>query len=130
MVANRGRDTKPERALRSELHRRGLRFRVDIRPLRGLNCRADLVFPSERVAVFVDGCFWHGCTVHAERPRRNSGYWNAKIDANIARDRRNDAVLTQASWCVIRVWEHEPLHQSAELVEEAVRVRRSRPEFR
>ena len=107
MQGNRKRDTRPELALRRELHRRGLRYRVDASPLPGLRCRADIVFTRPRVAVFVDGCFWHSCPEHGTRPSTNAVYWKAKIGRNVERDRRNDAHLSAEGWTVIRVWEHE-----------------------
>jgi len=107
MQGNRKRDTRPELALRSELHRRGLRYRVDASPLPGLRCRADVVFTRLQVAVFIDGCFWHGCPEHGTKPNTNASYWQAKIGRNVERDRRNDARLSKEGWTVIRVWEHE-----------------------
>lgn len=108
MQGNRGSDTRPEVALRSALHRRGLRFRKGIRPLGArVRCRADVVFTSARVAVFVDGCFWHRCPDHGTRPRTHADYWQAKLDGNVARDRANDEALAAAGWRVVRVWEHE-----------------------
>jgi DNA mismatch endonuclease (patch repair protein) len=86
MQATRGRDTAPELALRRELHRRGLRYRVDMPVIPGLRRRADVVFPRARVAVFVDGCFWHGCPQHATFAKSNAAFWAAKIAANKARD--------------------------------------------
>jgi DNA mismatch endonuclease (patch repair protein) len=108
MQGNRGRDTRPEVALRSALHAQGLRFRKHVPPVPGLRCRADVVFPRQRVAVFVDGCFWHRCPDHGVSPKTNSPYWKAKLDRNVARDRRNDAALAAAGWTIVRVWEHEP----------------------
>ncbi|HEX2391980.1 MAG TPA: very short patch repair endonuclease [Solirubrobacterales bacterium] len=107
MQGNRKRDTRPELALRSELHRRGLRYRVDRRPLKSVRCRADIVFPRQKVAVFVDGCFWHGCPEHGTSPQTNAAYWSAKIARNVERDRLNEAELSAAGWAVVRVWEHE-----------------------
>ena len=124
MLANRRRDTKPELVLRQELHRRGLRYRVDFAPIRGLRCRPDLVFTRARVAVFVDGCFWHRCPVHGTAPVANGDWWRAKLDGNVARDRRNDRALREAGWEVLRVWEHEPLVDAAGRV--VVTVRRAR----
>lgn len=121
MRGNRSVETKPERALRSALHRRGLRFRKNARPDRSLACRADIVFHGARIAVFVDGCFWHRCPIHGIRPVTNRSYWDAKIDRNVNRDRRNDATLTSAGWVVIRIWEHEPVEAAASRVELAVR---------
>ena len=124
MVANRGRDTAPELALRSELHKRGLRFRKHQRPVPGLRCQADLVFPRERVAVFVDGCFWHRCPDHGELPAANREWWRTKLARTWDRDRRNDAALAAAGWHVVRVWEHQPADEAADLVESAVASRR------
>src|SRR4051794_5345566 len=108
MQGNRGRDTSPELRLRSELHWRGLRFRLHRRVGEGRSApRPDLVFPRKRVAVFVDGCFWHGCPAHGVRPRTNADYWAAKIERNRERDERNDDALAASGWAVIRVWEHE-----------------------
>jgi DNA mismatch endonuclease (patch repair protein) len=113
MQGNRRHDTQPEIALRSLLHKQGFRFRKHARPVAELNCEADIVFPRQQVAVFVDGCFWHGCEAHGKAVRSNSGYWEAKIAANVARDRRNDAALAGAGWAVVRVWEHESPSQAA-----------------
>lgn len=124
MRANRSRDTGPELALRRALHGRGLRFRVDHAPVPGLRCRADVVFTRARVAVFVDGCFWHHCPEHGTIPRANGDWWQAKLRANVARDRRNDIALEAAGWHVIRTWEHEPLEAAAAKVINAVAGRR------
>ncbi len=109
MRANRRRDTGPERALRSALHMAGLRFRVDlpVRPSGHRVIRPDVVFPRRRVAIYVDGCFWHGCPIHGTQPRTNAGYWRAKIVENQERDRRITAALEADGWTVIRFWEHE-----------------------
>lgn len=107
MRSNRSTDTTPELRLRSALHRRGRRFRKHRRPVPGLRCTADIVFPRHRVAVFVDGCFWHCCPTHGTRPVRNGDWWAAKLDRNVERDRRNDRHLTEHGWTVLRVWEHE-----------------------
>ncbi|MDR6911351.1 DNA mismatch endonuclease (patch repair protein) [Rhodococcus fascians] len=103
----RRRDTKPEVALRRELHRRGLRYFVDRAPLKGMRRRADLVFPRRKVAVYVDGCFWHSCPIHATRPRNNARWWADKLAANVARDRDTDTRLIEEGWRVVRIWEHE-----------------------
>lgn len=100
-----------EVALRSELHRRGMRFRKHLAPLRGLRCKPDIVFPRKRVAVFVDGCFWHRCPEHGSEPKANGEWWQQKLKANVARDRRNDAALSEAGWTVLRLWTHEPLDE-------------------
>lgn len=107
MQGNRRRDTRPELALRRALHARGYRYRVDRAPVASLRRRADMVFTRHRVAVFVDGCFWHGCPQHGTAPRTNTGYWSAKIARNVERDRDTDARLREAGWRVVRVWEHE-----------------------
>jgi DNA mismatch endonuclease (patch repair protein) len=123
MQGNRSSETGPEIALRSELHRRGLRFRKHAAPVAGLRCRADVIFPAARVAVFVDGCFWHRCPDHRTDPRTNSAYWSVKLDRNVERDRRNDAALAAAGWHVIRVWEHQVAADAARTIELIVRDR-------
>jgi DNA mismatch endonuclease (patch repair protein) len=108
MSRNRRRDTGPELALRTILHARGARYRVD-HPLRLglLTVRPDIVFTRWRVAVFVDGCFWHGCPEHGNIPARNRDYWEPKLRRNQERDRRVDHALIQGGWHVLRAWEHE-----------------------
>ena len=125
MVGNRKKDTRPERALRSALHRRGLRYRLHLRPADS-GCLVDIAFPTTRVAVFVDGCFWHRCPEHGVRPRTNREYWDAKIAGNLARDERNKEQLESAGWTVVRVWEHEPPDEAAERISQLVRERRAR----
>lgn len=122
MRANRRRDTTPELQLRSALHRRGLRFRVD-RAIQTGNSRVrpDIVFVSRRLAVFVDGCFWHSCPVHGQQPRINSSYWSAKLEANRNRDRMDNKKLTNAGWTIMRIWEHESAEDSARAIETKVR---------
>ena len=117
MLSNRSRDTKPELALRRELHARGHRYFVDRRPLRAFNRRADLVFPRARVAVFVDGCFWHGCPGHHTMARANAEYWENKVRANRERDAETTRVLEEAGWHVVRIWEHEPIELAVAAVE-------------
>lgn len=123
MLATKRRDTKVEVRLRSLLHRRGLRFRVDLAPVAHMRSRADVVFPNVRVAVFVNGCFWHGCPAHGTWPKNNAAWWRAKIEANRDRDQRVDACLRAAGWEVIRVWEHEDLDGAAQRVESLVHDR-------
>ena len=111
MRANKGRDTGPELALRRAVHALGLRYRVDQRPLPSVPRTADLVFRGARLAVFVDGCFWHGCSEHYRPATRNSEFWRTKIDGTRLRDKDTDHKLTTAGWRVVRVWEHEdPSH--------------------
>jgi DNA mismatch endonuclease, patch repair protein len=114
----RRKDTAPERALRSEIHRRGLRYRVDFPiALEGHRApRPDLVFTRRQVAVFVDGCFWHGCSEHSTNPRANASYWGPKIARNVERDREHDERLRAAGWTVVRVWEHEEVGNAADRV--------------
>lgn len=121
MRANRSRDTTPEKLLRSALHGMGLRFRVSARPIPSLNRTADIVFRPARIAVFVDGCFWHGCLTHYTAPRANADFWRVKIQRNQERDRETDEQLAAAGWTVMRVWEHEDLTQAAVHIEDAVR---------
>ncbi|ORL75684.1 very short patch repair endonuclease [Prescottella equi] len=122
MRAQRRRDTAPEVALRRELHRRGARFFVDRAPLRGLRRRADLVFPRRRVAVYVDGCFWHSCPQHATSPKNNAQWWADKLAANVDRDRDTDTRLADAGWTVVRIWEHEDPTEAADRVQAALRA--------
>jgi len=124
------RDTLPELALRSELHRRGLRFRVDRAPLPGLRSRADIVFGPARVAVYVDGCFWHSCPEHGTRPKANAEWWESKLNRNQERDTETDRALREHGWEVVRIWEHEDPVEAADRVEGAVLSRRSRPRTR
>ena len=107
MQSNRPKDTALEVGMRSALHRAGFRFRKHVRPIPELRCVADVVFPRERLAIFIDGCFWHGCPVHATRPATNREWWAAKLDANRARDIRNRSRLVDAGWTVLGIWEHE-----------------------
>lgn len=117
-------DTKPEVALRSELHRRGLRFRKD-HPIRiegRRTIRPDVVFTRARVTVFVDGCFWHGCPEHQVVPRSNPDYWIPKLRRNVERDREVDVALEEDGWTVLRFWEHQDSAQAAVAVVRAVRA--------
>ena len=116
MVANRSRDTRPELAVRRLLYARGLRYRVAYRPVPALRRTADVVFTRQRLAVFIDGCFWHGCPLHRTRPTRNAEFWGEKLDRNAARDADTTSRLEAAGWTVLRFWEHE----AAEAVVEAI----------
>lgn len=108
MRANRRTGTRPEVAVRSALHRAGMRFRKD-HPidLEGGRVRPDVVFTRARLAVFIDGCFWHSCPQHATRPRTNAEFWANKLDRNRQRDDRDTRRLERAGWHVLRIWEHE-----------------------
>lgn len=116
-------DTRPEMLIRSALHERGLRYRKHLRISlgRGSVC-PDVVFPKARVAVFVDGCFWHRCPEHGVQPRFNPGYWDPKLERNTRRDQFVTEALKQAGWTVVRVWEHEPVQQAAEWIASVVRA--------
>jgi DNA mismatch endonuclease (patch repair protein) len=117
MRANRRTGTKPEMALRRALHRQGWRYRKDYRlDLDGARVRPDIVFTARRVAVFVDGCFWHVCPEHGTQPAANTWYWGPKLTRNVERDRAADAALAAAGWHVVRVWEHEPLDAAVAVV--------------
>jgi len=120
MQGNRSTNTSPEVRLRSALHRSGLRFFIHQRPCPEVRCRVDVVFPRSRVAVFVDGCFWHSCPTHGNQPRVNSEWWRAKLERNRRRDERNDAELAEAGWRVVRIWEHESVGEAVARVRTAV----------
>ena len=122
MRANRRTDTKPELALRHALHRLGYRYRKDYRLDldSGRRVRPDIAFTARKVAVFVDGCFWHACPEHGSKPRANEWYWGPKLVRNVERDRINDAALILAGWSVIRLWEHVPLEEAVRTVVTAI----------
>lgn len=107
MRSNRGRDTGPELAVRKILHAHGLRYRVDLAPGRDKRRRADIVFTRQKVAVFIDGCFWHGCPEHATIPKTHADYWVPKLERNKQRDAETNAELEAGGWVVLRFWEHE-----------------------
>lgn len=125
MQSNKGRDTKPELALRSAAHALGLRYRVSVRPIRELRRTADMVFPRLKVAVFLDGCFWHGCPEHHTVAATNAAFWAEKVESNRARDQDTDRRLADAGWTSIRVWEHEDPNAAAERIREVVSARRT-----
>jgi DNA mismatch endonuclease (patch repair protein) len=121
MAAIRRSNTTPELSLRSELHRRGFRFRKDLRVDVGDRwVRPDIVFTRRRIAVFVDGCFWHVCPEHGRAPRVNDAYWGPKLERTRHRDQRDTAVLQEHGWTVIRIWEHENLQDAVAVVEVAL----------
>jgi DNA mismatch endonuclease (patch repair protein) len=129
MKGNRRSDTKPELVLRSALHAQGLRFRKDflLRTSAGSRVKADIVFTRRRVAVFVDGCFWHGCPTHGHTPKANSHYWVPKLARNRERDARVTAALEADGWKVLRIWEHEEPGAAIDLVREALEPPRPQP---
>jgi DNA mismatch endonuclease, patch repair protein len=120
------RDTAPELRLRSALHALGLRYRVHVRPIPELRRTADIVFARARVAVFVDGCFWHSCPEHGTMPSSNEAWWAAKLSRNVTRDADTDSRLAAAGWLVVRVWEHEDPAAATSRVADTVR-RRTEP---
>lgn len=109
--------------LRRILHARGLRYRVDACPVVGARGRADLVFPGRRVAVYVNGCFWHGCELHGTWPKANADWWRQKIENNRRRDAAVDEFLVLRGWSVIRVWEHDDPELAARRIEHATSIR-------
>lgn len=121
MSRQRTRDTDPEILLRRELHRRGLRYRVDAPIPRLPRRRADLLFTRARVAIFVDGCFWHSCPEHRTSPATNAEWWATKLARNVARDRETDAHLAGLGWIVLRFWEHEDPITAADAIVAVVR---------
>ncbi len=121
MARVRQKGTDAELSLRKELHARGLRYRLQVPLLTKPRRVADVVFPRAKVAVFVDGCFWHGCPAHASWPKSNAQFWRDKIEANRARDADTDRRLSALGWRVIRVWAHERAGEAAERIENVVR---------
>jgi DNA mismatch endonuclease (patch repair protein) len=111
MLGNRSRDTRPELLIRRALHARGLRYRVDVRPQAELRTRADVVFTRRRIAVYIDGCFWHGCPAHGTQPKSNVDYWAPKLARNMERDAETTRALEERGWVVLRFWEHEPVDE-------------------
>lgn len=124
MRSNRSSGTGPELRLRRALHRAGLRYRVQLPVPGARRRRIDVAFTRLRIAVHVDGCFWHGCPQHPFVPKRNAAYWAGKFAANRARDAATDELLRTAGWLVLRVWEHEPVPDAVERVGRAVALRR------
>ncbi|WP_406160608.1 very short patch repair endonuclease [Streptomyces sp. NBC_01005] len=130
MSRQASRDTKPEVAVRKLLHASGYRYRVNER-VPGMSRRTiDIAFTRAKVAVLIDGCFWHGCPVHATQPKSNAEWWRAKLERNMARDRETNEHLTEEGWTVLRFWEHEAPGEVAEQVAAAIdregTVRRTR----
>ncbi|MDN4476932.1 very short patch repair endonuclease [Demequina sp. SYSU T00192] len=130
MKGNKKRDTKPELAVRRLVHASGLRYRVAATPIKGVRRTADLLFRPTKVAVFVDGCFWHSCPVHGTSPQANSEYWLPKLERNRERDIETTGTLEDAGWLVLRFWEHEDPAEVAATIITTVRERRARAETR
>ena len=127
------RDTDIETNIRRALFRLGYRYRIHPRMAEITRARPDFAFTREKVAVFVDGCFWHWCPKHGTLPNNNAGWWASKLYGNVERDRRHDRDLRRAGWKVVRIWEHEPCEAAARKIERAInacRSRRVQPETR
>lgn len=122
MSANRGKNTKPELLLRKALWRKGFRYRIKNR----LPGKPDIVFPLEHVAVFVDGCFWHGCPEHFQQPETNAKFWHEKIRKNQARDKKVNVALESEGWKVLRFWEHEVKANPDNCDRQVIRLLKSR----
>ncbi|MFF1384680.1 very short patch repair endonuclease [Arthrobacter sp. NPDC058288] len=125
MQGNRSKDTAPELAIRRAVHALGLRYRVAVRPLHGIRRSADLVFPRAKVAVFVDGCFWHGCPEHYREPASNIEFWRLKVATNRARDIETTELFRLSGWVVLRFWAHDDPMIAAEKIRQVVGQRRS-----
>ncbi|BAJ73210.1 DNA G:T-mismatch repair endonuclease [Microbacterium testaceum StLB037] len=130
MQGNRGRDTKAELAVRRLVHAAGLRYRVNARPEKDLRRTADMLFTRVRIAVFIDGCYWHGCPQHFSMPATNLDYWSAKIERNRVRDVETTTHLEARGWLVLRFWEHETPSHAADQIIQAVNASRIQPNDR
>ena len=126
MAKVRQKGTGAEIALRRDLYRRGLRYRVDFEVLKKPRRVADIAFPGLRIAIFIDGCFWHGCPEHATWPKQNAEFWRQKIEANCARDTDTNERLRNIGWTVLRFWEHESPIEATETVAQAVAMARAK----
>jgi len=121
MQGNKSRDTVPEIAVRRAVYAMGMRYRVAARPLADLRRTADLLFRRSKVAVFIDGCFWHGCPAHHSPPKTNAGYWTQKIEGNRARDASTTQLLRAEGWTVLRFWSHEEPKSVADRIANVIR---------
>ncbi|WP_131733480.1 very short patch repair endonuclease [Gordonia paraffinivorans] len=126
MSRQKSKNTAPEIAVRRCLHERGFRYRIDVKLEPDLRTRADLAWKGLKLAVFIDGCFWHGCPQHATRPAANREWWAKKLDTNIARDRRTDDALRSRGWVVRRFWEHQTPEEIADKIVETIDELRAR----
>ena len=125
MARTRQKDTAPELRLRRELHRHGLRYRVGHVVLKSPRRVADIAFPGLKIAIFVDGCFWHGCPEHASWPKQNARFWREKIERNRCRDSDTNERLRALGWQVVRVWEHEPVESVARRIIDMIQIERA-----
>ncbi|WKK73202.1 very short patch repair endonuclease [Rathayibacter oskolensis] len=128
MLSNRGRDTKVELRVRSGLHAAGLRYRLQVKVPGSSRRTIDVAFPKQRIAVFLDGCFWHGCPVHHTVSKTNAGFWAEKVATNRERDQDTDRLLREAGWVPLRFWEHEEVDAIVLEVAASVARRRADPE--
>jgi DNA mismatch endonuclease (patch repair protein) len=124
MQQQRSHDTETELTIRRLLHMRGYRYRIHVRPVSGLRREADIAFGPAKVAVMVDGCFWHACPEHATWPKSNAEWWRTKIERNQQRDAMTDLALTAAGWSVLRIWEHEACDEAVDRIAAVVDARR------
>lgn len=124
MARVRNRNTSAEMAVRRELHARGLRYRVNLAIPASGRSKPDIVFTRQKLAVFIDGCFWHRCPEHATAPKANADWWDEKLSRNVERDRATDSGLEEAGWSVLRFWEHEDPGTVADSIESALREER------
>lgn len=130
MARIRKRDTGPELSVRRALHSRGWRYRVDHRVITDdLAVRIDIAFIRQKIAVFIDGCFWHACPQHGNSPRRNTAYWTPKLRRNVERDRQVDLALGDAGWTVLRHWEHEPCTEVVRAIETSLREQQAKSQI-
>lgn len=121
MKANKRANTKPEIAIRKGLHRLGYRFRKDyVLRVQGRRCRPDIVFTRKKVAIFVDGCFWHSCPIHGHTPRANVSYWKSKFERNALRDELDTDALKSNGWKVIRIWEHCNVEEALQIIQSSL----------
>lgn len=120
MQNNTGRETKPEKILRKYLRQSGFRFHSNVKPMSDLNIKADIVFKKQRLCIFIDGCFWHGCPNHFKIPNTNSSWWREKIMDNRMRDMRQTKLLRRNNWKVIRFWEHQIIPDYLEKIKQTI----------
>lgn len=126
MEAAKPRDTLPEIKLRTALEELGIPFEVDVKPIEDINRRADILIREDKIAIFVDGCFWHGCPIHGTQAKANSLFWTEKIERNKDRDLDTNRRLEASGWTVIRIWEHEDHINAAKQIAETINIRRNK----
>ena len=128
MEAAKPKGTLPEIKLQSALEQVGVLFEVDVKPIDNLQRRADILIRDERIAIFVDGCFWHGCPIHGTQAKANAKFWADKINRNKERDLDTNRRLAEDGWTVLRIWEHEDPKQISNQVVELISIRRNKRE--